>query len=514
MDIPQWVNEFEKIELDHSGNLVNYLPWKTLVPKCEKWYVNNDELYSESFLNYVDNIDPKNPIFVSNQCNLWNGTININKGYARGRYQDGRTIMEAYRYMYILRYGGIPKNKGIEDNDICPCQEGIEKKRKYKDCCKPVVRHRCIQFTGENHQGLCVNPFHLYIGTSLHNRHDVLVDKTGKGKVMKGAEHPNAKITDDVAREIWTDIESGMKLEDVANKHDVSLHIVKDMSASKTWTHITGKSNAKMLENRKIEKDKKFYKQCIARKDTMESKGFHFCGEIPPKPEEAPKPTTKICRGIICIQIDPNGMELPLECFGWKSSDHIQRRSECIQCKNESLRKYRCRKEEREYIMKIPNHIASNVIDTTKMKCCAGEYCRSKYSEGNPQPLENFPQVKGKPYAYCKLCKQMKDKQSYERRKKSTINEKEQMSNEPDETLIKLNCPVGFKYCKTCKDYLPIEQFPGSNAKTKWVQIIMDCTECRKMNAKKSKAEAYERSKKRKAALTGEEPEKKKSKKE
>jgi len=514
MDNSQWINDFTKIEFDQSKNLVTYLPWKLIVPKCQKWYLNkNEELYSKSFLDKVDGIDTKDPVFVSNQCNIWTGATYETNGYMRGKYNPG-TPIDAHRYMFLLTYG-IPKSDTPNDSP-CPCGSG----KIFKQCCKIVIRHRCIQFTGENNQGVCVNPLHLCIGDTLANMHDIREDGTGRGKISRGDNHPNAKITEEKACYIWADIHEYnrstkiMTLAEIAIKHEVGTDIVKDISCGRTWNEVTGLSNEKRIKNVKRQKDKKIYNEYQRRKEFYESRGLEYVGDIAPKIEDPPKPTSKICHGILCKQLDPNGMELPLECFGWKTSDHIQRRSECIQCKNESLRKYRCHKEEREYVMKTPNHISSNEIDLSQMKCCAGEFCKSRYPDGTPQPLENFLKVNGKPAVYCKTCKQEKDRQSYERRKKSTIDEKQPINV----TSIKLNCPVGCKYCKTCENYLPIDRFPGSSTNTKRVQIIMDCTECRKMNAKKSKAASAKKiaeAKKRKAESTApEQPEKKKSRNE
>lgn len=83
----------------------------------------------------------------------------------------------------------------------------------------------------------------MTLGSKVENQHDIRTHQTGRGKVQTGETHPNAKLTDAAVRTLWEDLKNKTQpLKDLAAKHGVSLHTLKDINRGRTWTHITGKN--------------------------------------------------------------------------------------------------------------------------------------------------------------------------------------------------------------------------------------------------------------------------------
>lgn len=91
-----------------------------------------------------------------NGCWIWKGYTSPG-GYGRlwigGRYQ------QAHRVMWMLTYGSIPKGYG--------------------------VLHKCDT-------PACVNPNHLFLGTSPENN----ADRDAKGRTARGSQNGRAKLTE------------------------------------------------------------------------------------------------------------------------------------------------------------------------------------------------------------------------------------------------------------------------------------------------------------------------------
>lgn len=88
------------------------------------------------------------------------------------------------------------------------------------------VCHRCDT-------PLCVNPDHLFLGTSQDNTSDR--DKKGRQKTAKGSTHKLAKITEQQALEIYHSDLSCAKLGKLYGIDGALVHRIKH---KKSWAHI------------------------------------------------------------------------------------------------------------------------------------------------------------------------------------------------------------------------------------------------------------------------------------
>jgi hypothetical protein len=81
----------------------------------------------------------------------------------------------------------------------------------------------------------CVNPEHLFLGTSADNVHDCVAK--GRHYSARGEAHSQAKLTDEDARSILTDPRSHSA---VAAAFGISSSIVSQIKAGRRWRHATG----------------------------------------------------------------------------------------------------------------------------------------------------------------------------------------------------------------------------------------------------------------------------------
>lgn len=81
----------------------------------------------------------------------------------------------------------------------------------------------------------CVNPDHLRWATRSQN----MQDKVGHGTHARGEKSPRSKMSNKKARAIASDL-GCLSHKDIAQKHGVKVWIVADISAGRTWSHITG----------------------------------------------------------------------------------------------------------------------------------------------------------------------------------------------------------------------------------------------------------------------------------
>lgn len=81
---------------------------------------------------------------------------------------------------------------------------------------------------------LCVNPDHLFVGTWGDNNRDR--ERKGRGRQPHGSRHGMAKISEEIARNIFLDKISGV---DAAQKYGVSVHTVSNIRTKKQWSKAT-----------------------------------------------------------------------------------------------------------------------------------------------------------------------------------------------------------------------------------------------------------------------------------
>lgn len=89
-----------------------------------------------------------------------------------------------------------------------------------------VVCHQC-----DNPR--CVNPAHLYLGTQADNLRDMR--NKGRDNPPRGARHPKARLTEDLARSIRNDPRSHRR---IARELGIGKSTVGMIKAGITWTHI------------------------------------------------------------------------------------------------------------------------------------------------------------------------------------------------------------------------------------------------------------------------------------
>lgn len=140
--------------------------------------------------------------FDPGRCDLWTAATD-RRGY--GKLQIGTMkhpkFAIAPRLAWELANGPIPDGK--------------------------YVLHRCDN-------PLCVKPAHLFVGTSADNA----ADKVAKGRQLRGAGHPSAKLTADQVREIRALNRSLINMSAVARAYGVSVPAIWNLLHNKTYKEI------------------------------------------------------------------------------------------------------------------------------------------------------------------------------------------------------------------------------------------------------------------------------------
>lgn len=156
----------------------------------------------------------------TDSCWLWTGTPNRD-GYGRFRYglsnKYGGVEKMAHRVSWELANGAIP--------------EGM------------VICHKC-----DNPP--CVNPDHLFMGTSLDNSRD----RDQKGRTLSGERNPISKLTWEKVSLIRTMRAAGSKQQPLADMFGVSQAVISDIVLGKRWTNSPLNGRVQLDETSRIER--------------------------------------------------------------------------------------------------------------------------------------------------------------------------------------------------------------------------------------------------------------------
>lgn len=169
--------------------------WDTIRKKAQQLELYRDYQRGspeERFWKYVDKKS-------DNECWNWLGVCN-NKGY--GKIKINQKDISAHRFSWELHFGKIPK-----DLYIC---------------------HHC-----DNPP--CVNPNHLFLGTSKDN----IDDMKNKNRQAKGENNGNSKLTSKQVEEIKRLYYEGKITQiEIAKIFNVAHTTILNINRNKTWKHI------------------------------------------------------------------------------------------------------------------------------------------------------------------------------------------------------------------------------------------------------------------------------------
>lgn len=145
------------------------------------------------------NIDPVS------KCWIWQKHIDL-RGYGKITFEHKSCY--AHRISYYLHNGYFP-------NELLVC-------------------HRCDNTS-------CVNPNHLFLGTTADNTHDMI--KKGRSKFPmkgfnRGVTNPHAKLHDEQVKEIKIKLKNGFTCIEIAKLYNVSRLTISNIKRNSTWKHI------------------------------------------------------------------------------------------------------------------------------------------------------------------------------------------------------------------------------------------------------------------------------------
>lgn len=133
-------------------------------------------------------------------CWLWTASV-AGKGYGQIKIPRQRRQVYAHRLSWLIHKGHLPDRM-----HVC---------------------HTC-----DNPR--CVNPDHLFIGTSADN----LQDMKEKGRHLYGERNGHVKLTDQDVREIRALLSAGATQQRVAGMYGVSQSAVWKIAHRERWAHI------------------------------------------------------------------------------------------------------------------------------------------------------------------------------------------------------------------------------------------------------------------------------------
>ena len=161
--------------------------------------VDNPALDNEDRIRLCEHVFRKHAVIgAPDECWIWQGPM-FKNGYGR-LYLNRKTSVPASRAAMVLKHGHIDP--------------------------KLEVCHKC-----DNRA--CVNPDHLFIGTTKDNA----MDKAAKGRThaMPGAANPNARLTEYDVKSIRL---SGLRHAELAEKYSVSESLIRAIRKREVWKHV------------------------------------------------------------------------------------------------------------------------------------------------------------------------------------------------------------------------------------------------------------------------------------
>lgn len=361
-----------------------------IVPSYEQMKINLqtsglrhvDTAHIQIFMDYAKLI-PGAEINVD-ACMHW-GLAHNDLGY--GVYNIQGHNIHTHRLVYMAVFG-TPADP-LPRTDPCKCGSG----KQYGSCCRAVVRHICQDVCPDcdvSQISKCLNPMHMQLGTQTDNQRDIARHGTGRGKVMPGETHPQAKMSNEKAMEVWQDIKAGkegygrVKLKEIAEKHSVSYDTVKDMSSGKTWNCVTGLP----ISSHKF----------AVRRDNYESKHMAAALSQKRKAEEAGLPADHIGNGYISkkVKIDKDDADDT-------TKQIVQAPTEAAAGHTEIKRCSRCK--EVYPITFYSWYISGEVLRSSCKNCDKAENAKRKPKTVRQERFADERVLRdGEKYAHCMRC--------------------------------------------------------------------------------------------------------------
>ena len=153
-----------------------------------------DRFWSKVHVQYKNDETPD-----FNDCMEWTaGQFHEKNGNNYGRFYFNKQTLRAHRFNYECFYGTIPSGF--------------------------VVCHLCDNT-------LCVNPYHLFIGTNQDNSNDMV----NKGRSLRGSKNHNCLIDDSDAIKILKGIETGkyLTIDQIFKEYNITIRILRNILNNK-----------------------------------------------------------------------------------------------------------------------------------------------------------------------------------------------------------------------------------------------------------------------------------------
>lgn len=84
----------------------------------------------------------------------------------------------------------------------------------------------------------CVNPAHLFAGTTADNNRDMAAKGRARNTTRRGEYNSLAKLTEQMVREIRVLLEERRSQTSIARIYGVNHKTISNIATGKTWTHV------------------------------------------------------------------------------------------------------------------------------------------------------------------------------------------------------------------------------------------------------------------------------------